>query len=237
MHPLLNALYQLYKWLIFIPLFIAQTAVLTVLTFLTSLVAPRWATYCGALWARVTQWITPVRVKVVGAEHIRRGQSYVVCANHQGAYDIIAIYGNLPLNFRWVMKKELRDVPLIGFACHRGGHIFIDRSSRQRAYESMVRAREVLVGGLSVMMFPEGHRSGTEQMGPFKQGAFHLTEATGLPILPVSIGGSYKVMSAGIPSIRPGTITLTIHPEMDTTRYASRDELAAALRQTIQTAI
>lgn len=228
-------LYQIYKWLIFIPLFVVETLVLTILTWLTSLIAPRMATYCGALWAKVTQLITPVRVVLRGRENIHEGQSYIVVCNHQGGYDIIALYGNLPMNFRWVMKKELRQVPLIGFACARGGHIFLDRSSRSAAYKSMLTAKELLVDGLSVVMFPEGHRSGSAVMGPFKSGAFHLAEVTGLPLLPVSISNSYKVMSAGVPSIRPGTITLTVHPQIETPPYAdNRQALMDKLRDTLQ---
>lgn len=192
----------------------------------------------GKAWAKVVQWLTPMPVKVVGRENIAKGQSYVIVANHQSAYDIIMVYGSMPIDFRWIMKKELRDVPLLGFACEKCGHIFLDRSSARGAWRSIQKAKEILTGGTSVVIFPEGHRSGRPQMNNFKHGAFRMAFELGLPMLPVSIKDTCRVMPSGLGSMLPGRATLTIHEPIDVHEYEGRrEELIERLQKTIATAV
>ena len=192
----------------------------------------------GKAWAKVVQWLTPMPVKVVGRENIAKGQSYVIVANHQSAYDIIMVYGSMPIDFRWIMKKELRDVPLLGFACEKCGHIFLDRSSARGAWRSIQKAKEILTGGTSVVIFPEGHRSGRPQMNNFKHGAFRMAFELGLPMLPVSIKDTCRVMPSGLGSMLPGRATLTIHEPIDVHEYEGRrEELIEQLQKTIATAV
>lgn len=192
----------------------------------------------GKAWAKVVQWLTPMPVKVVGRENIAKGQSYVIVANHQSAYDIIMVYGSMPIDFRWIMKKELRDVPLLGFACEKCGHIFLDRSSARGAWRSIQKAKEILTGGTSVVIFPEGHRSGRPQMNNFKHGAFRMAFELGLPMLPVSIKDTCRIMPSGLGSMLPGRATLTIHEPIDVHEYEGRrEELIERLQKTIATAV
>ena len=86
-------------------------------------------------------------------------QSYVIVSNHQSQYDILLMYGWLGTDFRWVMKKELRRVPVLGLACEKLGHIYVDRSDSAAAVASLNAARKKLVNGTSVVFFPEGTRS------------------------------------------------------------------------------
>lgn len=231
-------LYQPYKYLILIPLFIVESLFFTIWTWIFSYISGRWAGKSASAWAKVMQWITPMPVKVRGKNNIDKRQSYVIIANHQSAYDIIMIYGSLPIDFRWVMKKELRNAPIIGFACEKCGHIFLDRSSARGAWRSIQKAKEILRDGTSVVIFPEGHRSGQRDMNQFKHGAFKMAFELGLPILPVSIKDTYKVMQSGIASLRPGRATLTIHPPISPADYeGQRDELINKLRDTIASAI
>ena len=231
-------LYQPYKYLILVPILIVDTVLFTALTWVFSMISARLAGKAAVSWAKVMQWCTPSPVKLVGRENIVDGQSYVVMANHQGAYDILAMYGSLPIDFRWVMKKELRDVPLLGFACELCGHIFIDRSSARASYQSIQKAKETLTDGVSVVIFPEGTRSGSRAMRPFKHGGFKMAYDLELPILPVSIKDTYKVMPGGLHTLLPGRITLTIHEPIDVSAYEGRrEELIARVRETIDTAL
>lgn len=231
-------LYQPYKYLILVPLFVADTAFFTICTWVFSAFSASLAGKAGKAWAKVVQWLTPMPVRVVGRENIAKGQSYVIVANHQSAYDIIMVYGSMPIDFRWIMKKELREVPLLGFACEKCGHIFLDRSSARGAWRSIQKAKEILTGGTSVVIFPEGHRSGRPQMNNFKHGAFRMAFELGLPMLPVSIKDTCKVMPSGLGSLLPGRATLTIHEPIDVHQYEGRrEELIELLQKTIATAV
>lgn len=231
-------LYQPYKYLILVPLFVADTVFFTFCTWIFSAFSASLAGKAGKAWAKVVQWLTPMPVKVVGRENIAKGQSYVIVANHQSAYDIIMVYGSMPIDFRWIMKKELRDVPLLGFACEKCGHIFLDRSSARGAWRSIQKAKEILTGGTSVVIFPEGHRSGRPQMNNFKHGAFRMAFELGLPMLPVSIKDTCRIMPSGLGSMLPGRATLTIHEPIDVHEYEGRrEELIERLQKTIATAV
>ncbi len=215
-----NFFYQIYKWLIFIPIFAVASIVFSLgAAILAILISPRVGSLSGVMWAKTVAFFTPMRVKVYGKENIKKGQSYVIVANHQSAYDIFALYGFLGLDFRWIMKKELRHAFGIGPASAKVGHIFIDRSSPKAAYESIKEAKEKLVDGTSVVVFPEGTRSGSNTVRKFKSGAFKIAEELDLPILPVTIKDTHKVYGGGTFNVRPGRVSITINPSIDTLKY------------------
>lgn len=165
----------------------------------------------GHIWARIFCWLTFVRVKVRGADNIDNGKSYVFVANHQGAYDIFAIYGWLGHNFRWMMKKALEKIPFVGYSCRVSGHIYVDNSRPSAVKATMEEAEKRLAGGMSVVVFPEGSRTLDGRMHTFKRGAFQLAVEFGLPVVPVTIDGAYDIMPRRAKFPRPGTIILTIH--------------------------
>jgi len=144
----------------------------------------------------------------------------VVVANHQTGFDIFLLYAHLDIEFKWIMKKELRRLPFIGYASEKVGHIFIDRSSPRAAIRCLDEARRKLTGGSSVLIFPEGTRSGTFEMRPFKRGAFKLALELDLPILPVTIVNSWQIKRRGFLNIVPGRAALVIHPPVKTCDYS-----------------
>jgi 1-acyl-sn-glycerol-3-phosphate acyltransferase len=205
--------YQPYKWLVFLPLMLAHSIVFAILAAVFALfVSPRAGSFLGSCWARITCWLTPVQVFVSGKGNIASKKSYVIVANHQTGWDIFLLYGYLPIDFRWIMKKELRKLPFIGFASEKVGHIFIDRSSPRAAMTSLEEAKRKLVNGNSVLIFPEGTRSNSQQMLPFKKGAFKLANELGLDILPVTIVNSCRIKRKGFLNLLPGKAGLVIHP-------------------------
>lgn len=220
-------LYQPYKWLIFIPLFVVNSLLFSFLAALFSIVInPKTGSFFGALWARISALLTPMVVTVKGRENVDKKQSYVIVANHQSGYDIFVLYGWLGIDFKWVMKKELRHAPGIGYASHKVGHIFLDRSSPRAAIKSIEEAKRKLVNGTSVVIFPEGTRSGTNEMRRFKKGAFKIAFELGLPVLPVTIVDTYKVLGKGPFDLLPGRTQMILHPPINTLDYMDRqDEL------------
>jgi 1-acyl-sn-glycerol-3-phosphate acyltransferase len=218
---LAHALYQPYKWLIFCPFFIISTLVLFPLALISTLTfGPR---FCSSVfppvWSRINSWITPMRVKTYGKDLIDPNQSYVVVSNHQSLYDIFVIYGWLGLDIKWVMKTELRKVPIIGYICEKMEHIYIDRCNPRAAVESINRAKAKIVGGTSVIFFPEGTRSTTGRLGPFKKGAFRLAVDLGLPILPVTISGTRDILPKGSLDLFPGRVKMVVHSPIRTQGY------------------
>ena len=224
MHKLLKLLYQPYKWLIYIPLFGISVIFFGLLTVIVAIFAgPKIGNYCGVLWARFNAFIIPMYVKVEGRKHVDKKQSYVIVSNHQSGVDIFVLYGWLGIDFKWIMKKELRRVIALGLACEKIGHIFIDRSSPKAAFESLKAAERILVKGTSVVVFPEGTRSGSNTMNNFKRGAFKIAFDLQLPILPVTIVNSYAIYQ-GIWGLLPGKSKLIFHEPFDTKLYLDREE-------------
>lgn len=216
----LNFFYQIYKWVIFIPIFAIASVVFSIGAALFAIViSPRAGSMSGVMWAKTVALFTPMRVKVSGRENIDQKQSYVIVANHQSAYDIFALYGFLGIDFRWMMKMELRHAFGIGPASAKVGHIFIDRSSPKAAYKSIKEAKEKLVKGTSVVIFPEGTRSGSNTIQKFKRGAFKIAEELELPILPVTIKDTHKIYGNGKFNVKPGRAQLLIGKPIETSLY------------------
>ncbi|HOJ66281.1 MAG TPA: lysophospholipid acyltransferase family protein, partial [Paludibacteraceae bacterium] len=170
-------------------------------------------------WSKATCGLFFIKVKVKGLEKIERGKSYVFAANHQSMFDIFVIYGWLPVRFKWIMKKELRKVPFVGLASEMAGHIFVDRSNAQAAKLSIEKAEKQLKKGNSIVIFPEGTRSTNGQMRKFKKGAFQIAADLALPIVPVTIKGSFERLSKTSFKVKPGVIEMIIHQPIDVTPY------------------
>jgi 1-acyl-sn-glycerol-3-phosphate acyltransferase len=211
-------LYQPYKYLVFAPALLVSTLILAAIAVLLCFVLPpRMVSWlCGVTWARINALTIPVRLRVEGREHVTPGQSYVVACNHQSHIDVLVLYGWLGVDFRWVMKQELRGVPGLGIACSRLGHIYIDRSNHQAALASIENAKQRIIGGTSVLFFPEGTRSRSGALGPFKKGAFHFAVDLGLPILPVTITGTRTILPPDGVDLMPGSARMIIHPPIET---------------------
>ncbi len=221
---LFKALYQPYKWLFIVPLLVVSTLVFGLLAFTASLVfSPSVGRIFAVLWARTNGFFTPMTVTVEGSENMEPGQSYVITANHQSLYDIYALYGWLNRDFKWVMKKELERVPVLGFACKALGHIFIDRSDSKHAIMTINHAKSKITDGVSVVFFPEGSRSEDGSIGPFKKGAFKMAVDLGIPILPVTLNGTRNILPKGSIDLLPGDVSMIIHKPIPVTHYHEKN--------------
>lgn len=213
----LHILYQPYKWLFYVPFLFINTIFFGIIAVLVSaLVNQRTGSYFGGvIWSRLNAFLAPMVVRVEGRENISRNTSYVVIPNHQSYFDIFLIYGWLGIDIRWIMKKELEKVPGLGFGSKKVGHIFLDRSNKRVAVESLHKAKSILVNGTSVVIFPEGTRSNDGSLGKLKRGAFRLASDLQLPLLPVTINGTGRILPSGTADLFPGRATMIIHPPID----------------------
>ena len=189
-------LYRIYQLFIGVPYIVLSTILTTMVIAIGSVVGlGRWVSYYpGKWWAWSILKVLLIPVKVEGREHLKKGESYVFVSNHQGAFDIFLIYGHLGRDFRWMMKYQLRKIPFLGYACAKCHHIFIDKRGASRIKKSYDQARDILRGGISLVVFPEGSRSFTGHMGSFKKGAFALADELQLPVVPLTINGSFNIM-------------------------------------------
>ncbi len=183
------------------------------LVVLLSLVIDRRGGYIhgiGRLWLRIILGLSGVRVAVRGVELVPKDRPVIFLSNHQGAFDIPALQSNIPGRFKWVAKKSLFKIPVVGWSMGLAGYISIERESAGSAYKSIEAAAGEIKNGASVLIFPEGTRSKTGELLPFKRGAFILAAKSGAPVVPIAIRGTKDIMKKGSLLIRPSDVVITI---------------------------
>lgn len=211
----MNIIYKIYQLYIALPILLVCTALTAIVTIIGSWIgsAHFWGYYPGKIWSMIICNVLLIPVEVRGREHLDKKTSYVFTANHQGSFDIFLIYGYLGRNFKWMMKKSLRKIFLVGKACESARHIFVDKSGPKKIQETYSKAREILKEGTSLVVFPEGARTYDGCMIPFKKGAYQLADELQLPIVPVTIDGSFEILprTAGFSFVRRHKLIMTIH--------------------------
>lgn len=187
------------------------------------------------IWGRSILAVSGIRVRVKGMERIDPTRSYIFMSNHQSNFDIPVLLAFLKVQFRWLAKEELFKIPFFGYAMQRVGYISINRSDRKSAFLSLKRAAEIIRGGVSVLIFPEGTRSLDGRIRTFKKGGFILAVDAGVPIVPVVVRGTMPIMPKNRLRIRPGDVELEILAPIDTTAYTRKTK--DALLETVRHAI
>ncbi len=180
-----------------------------------------------------------VKVKVRGKENIDENERYVFMSNHVSYFDIPAVVAALPHPLRWVYKKELGKIPFFGWALRTMGQIMVDRANRYRAVESLQKALSRLGRRSSIMICPEGTRSRTGRLLPFKKGGFYTAVQSGYPIVPVAIRGSRDIMRKGSLVIHPGTVEVIIGKPIPVVKddFSQIPELMERVRREIEEAL
>ncbi|HNY39409.1 MAG TPA: lysophospholipid acyltransferase family protein [Bryobacteraceae bacterium] len=203
---------KLRSWLFTIPLEWAVTAVMITIAVVTSVVAPagRWQRFLYRLWGSMVLGIAGARVRVHHAERLDVNNNYVVAANHLSLMDTPLMLRSLPIEFKFLAKRELLRMPFIGWYLKRGGHLTVDRGSLRSSLESMNEcARLIRERKLSVLIFPEGTR-GLGELQPFKDGAAYLAIQSGVPVVPVAIRGTEDVLAAKSSEFRSASVDVII---------------------------
>ena len=187
------------------------------------------------LWAQILLLMCNTKVKVIGKENLLLGKPQIFMANHQSDFDILIALAYIPVQFRWIAKKELFNIPFFGAAMRSAGYIEIDRHNQEKAMQSLDEAALRIRKGKSIMTFPEGTRSRDGEIKAFKQGAFHLAINSGVSIVPVSIIGSGRIMPKRSVKIKSGQIKLVIGEPIEVKSFdiENRFELIKKVKDTI----
>jgi 1-acyl-sn-glycerol-3-phosphate acyltransferase len=211
-------------WLLFFPM----TALLGTVAIILSLFDPSGNVphRVARLWGKIQLAATGTRVRLRGLENLDPQRSYILVSNHQSAFDIFALLGYLPIQFRWTAKAELFRTPFMGWAMTRIGYIPIERESPRKAYRSMLLAAEKVKSGVSILIFPEGTRSPDGRLQPFKKGLFLIALKSQAPILPVTIIGTSRIMRKGDWRTYPGNVEIILDPPIETAGIPLSEESA-----------
>ena len=195
-----------------IPAITIYTIVLGAASILSSLFDPsgHFAHRCARAWSWLILKTTGVRVTVEGLERLTPGTTYVFVSNHQSIYDTPVVFASLPYQLRIIAKESLARFPVLGWHLRRGRHLFVDRRHPDRA-GILKRWRSLVSEGLSLIIYAEGTRSPDGHVAPFKAGSFLLAIEAGLPIVPLAVVGTRKVMPKGRLQTEPGDVKLVIH--------------------------
>jgi 1-acyl-sn-glycerol-3-phosphate acyltransferase len=187
------------------------------------------------IWGVLLLKCVGVKLNIYGRENLENIGSCIYAANHQSAFDIFVLLAALP-PVKFLAKIELFSIPLFGIALARSGSLPVDRSNRKSSMQSIERAARAVREGSSIIIFPEGTRSTSGDMLPFKKGGFVLAIKSGQPIVPVTISGAGAVLPRGRGRIHPGPIKVVIDRPIPTDTYKSKnkDELMALLREAIK---
>ncbi len=176
-------------------------------------------------WSPVLLWAGGAKLEVRGLENLKKGQPYIFVSNHQSTIDIPTLFMSIPWDTRFVAKKQLKYVPMLGWYMWAAKFVFVDRSNHREAVRSLDEAGEQIRGGISIIVFPEGTRSGDCKVHPFKKGPFALAMKARVPVVPVAIEGSGKLMPKNSWQITPGPITVSIGQPIAPERFENDREL------------
>ena len=192
--------------------------------------------WCARWWCRLVAWSIFAKIKVQGTENISADQTYVYMANHSSLIDTPALFAYLPYQFRIMAKKELFYIPFMGWHLWSAGNFPIDRSDPRKTAKSLREVIEGVRSGKSLAVFPEGTRTPDGKLQEFKHGAFKIAVRAGVPIVPVSIVGTFKLLPKSTLAPRPGRVYVIIGEPIDTRQYSERNlnELIARTRQAIE---
>ena len=194
---------------------------------------------------RVSMWITSagvraagIRVEISGLEHVPVGKSCIFMSNHVSNLDPPVIVPLLPGRSSVLLKKELMSIPILGLAMRMAKFVPVERGHKRDAAKASVNAAaDALRSGLHIMVFPEGTRSLDGRLATFKKGPFFLAQETQVPIVPIAISGTERMMKKGSSAITPGVARVQMLPAIDSTQYETREALIFAVRKAIADAL
>ncbi len=213
------------------------TAILSVIALAVAWIPPRgsWTFAVARIWSRGLLAAGAVRVRAEADPALDPRASYVFLANHQSLFDIPAVIATSPGELRMLAKRSLFKIPVFGWAIAAGGYIPVDREDRSTARRSFAEAAARLRAGTSILLFPEGTRSLTDEVLPFQRGGFLLALKSGLPIVPVGISGTRAVQPRRSLTIRPGTAVVRYGAPIDIAGFGVRrkGELVEEVRRRV----
>lgn len=196
----------------------------------------------GKWWVRQQFFLCGVKWRVEGWERLPEAirteqQPVVFMANHESLLDPPFLVNAIPIPAVYIAKKEVRWMPGIGWAVWAAGMIFIDRKNREKAILGIQKAAREIRGGKNVVIFPEGTRTRTGELGVFKKGGFNLAIDAGVPIVPLGIEGSYKVLPPGAWVPRPGHFNAAFGDPVNPADFPEKEQLLEEVRRRVEALI
>lgn len=179
------------------------------------------------IWSWIFSLLTFIRYEFHGRENFRKGQSYIFVSNHTSFLDLPGLRLLIPGEFRPLAKRELLKIPVFGLIA-RGATVIVDRSRGESRKKSLDKLKEILAGGISILLFAEGTQNRSKEiLQPFKDGAFRLAIDTQKPLLPMVVIGAGRLMPPGTINLKPGLIKIIVGPEISTEGLTETVELKA----------
>lgn len=186
-------------------------------------------------WGRMLMSVFLIDLRLVGSDRLEAGQPYVFASNHFSLIDTPLVFGLMPLPFRILARSGLWKIPFIGWHLSRAGHLPVDRSNPRVAARNIAYAAEKVRSGRSILIFPEGGRRRGEEMRRFKTGAAHIANQAGVPIVPMAISGTRRILPPGSLHLRPGVAEIRFGEPIPT--VGADQTSAAALTERVRLAI
>lgn len=210
------------------PLIFLATALFGIPAIFAALLPPRgdWFLRFARGWARTLLALAGVRVRVKNRGRLARDRSFVVVANHESFCDVLVLLAHLPMQVRFLAKRSVFRVPILGWSIAAAGFIPVDREERSRSAAAVEAALRRLQGGRSVVVFPEETRTRSGELLRFKKGAAHLALKSELPILPLGLAGTFRVLPRGTFLITPGPVVLAVGDPIETGGRSPRERTA-----------
>ena len=192
--------------------------------------------WCARWWCRLVAWSIFARIRVHGVENVRPDQPYVYMANHSSLIDTPALFAYLPYPFRIMAKRGLFYMPFSGWHLWTAGHFPIDRGDARKTVASLRRVIEGVRNGRSLAVFPEGTRTPDGRLQTFQSGVFKIAVKAGVPIVPVTIRGTFELLPKTTLAPRPGRVDVILGEPIDTADYHDKrlGDLIARTKAVIQ---
>jgi len=204
-------------------------------TFITGDIRLLYRMFMVGAWSGV--WLTGVRVRTVGLDRLDPARTYIFMSNHVSNLDPPITIPLIPKRTSVMVKKELFSYPILGRAMRMGSLVPVDRGNRDAGIEAVRVAKEVVHQGLNMSIYVEGKRSFDGKLLSFKKGPFYLAMECGVPVVPVTITGTYGVMPKGRFAIKPGLVTVNFHPAIEPEDFGSREYLMEKVRAVIDSGL
>jgi 1-acyl-sn-glycerol-3-phosphate acyltransferase len=238
--PAAPAFFRWLTYLILLPLIALSTAFFGCISLLCGLwdKSGRQQHFIAHLWARSLLLFSLSPVTVLGKQKIQPGQTAVYVANHLSYYDTPVLFAKLPFQFRILAKQSLWKIPFIGWYLNRSGQVPVDQSSARNAVASLNRGVQTLKHGLPLVIFPEGGRSFSGQLQPFVSGAAYMAIKAQVPIVPVTLLGTYELLPMHTYHLYPRPLAIIVGDPIPTIGLTTRDadplseRIASIIRKT-----